>query len=193
MHKNIFSKNISEHLKILNKDKIKIAKKGSVFKNYIIDCFNQRGKLIIFGNGGSAADAQHFSTELTVRLKKNRRALAAISLSTDTSAITAIGNDFSFKKIFRRQIEALSNSNDLIIPISTSGNSQNIIEALKYAKYKKIKTFGILGNNGGIAKNLCSDSFIVSSKNSSRIQEIHIIFWQTVCELIENIYARKKK
>ena len=186
-------KNIKEHLKILNKDRDKIYKKGIIFKDNIIDCFNQKGKLIIFGNGGSAADAQHFSTELTVKLKKKRRALAAISLSTDTSAITAIGNDYNFKKIFKRQIEALCNNNDLIIPISTSGNSQNIIEALKYAKFKKIKSFGILGNNGGMAKKLCSQSFIVSSKNPSRIQEIHIIFWQTVCELIENIYASKKK
>ncbi len=193
MHKNIFFKNISEHSKILAKDKVNISKKGFIFKDYIIDCFKNDGKLIIFGNGGSAADAQHFSTELTVRLKKNRKALAAISLSTDTSAITAIGNDFSFKKIFRRQVEALSKDNDLVIPISTSGNSQNIIEALKYTKSQKIKTFGILGNNGGIAKKLCSESFIASSKNPSRIQEIHIIFWQSVCELIENIYARNKK
>tara|TARA_B100000131_G_C17906471_1_gene528591 strand:+ start:75 stop:656 length:582 start_codon:yes stop_codon:yes gene_type:complete len=193
MLKNIFYKNINEHSKILSKDKIKISKKGFILKDYIINCYNNGGKLIIFGNGGSAADAQHFSTELTVRLKKNRKALAAISLSTDTSAITAIGNDFNFKKIFSRQIEALCNDNDLIIPISTSGNSQNIIEALKYAKYRKIKTFGILGNNGGKAKNFCSESFIVSSKNPSRIQEIHVIFWQSVCELIENIYVGNKK
>jgi D-sedoheptulose 7-phosphate isomerase len=193
MYKNLFDQNIKEHIKILKKDKNQIITKGNNLKELICECINNKGKLIVFGNGGSAADAQHFSTELTVRLKRNRKALPAISLSTDTSAITAIGNDFSFSKIFKRQLEALSSQNDLIIPISTSGSSPNIVEAVKYAKRRKIPVFGILGNKGGKSKIFCSDSFIVSSKNPSRIQEIHIIFWQTVCEIIEDIYATKNK
>jgi D-sedoheptulose 7-phosphate isomerase len=192
MYKNFFLDNITDHLKILNSDKDQIIVKGIKLKDLITKCLSNNGKLLIFGNGGSAADAQHFSTELTVRLKKNRKALAAISLSTDTSAITAIGNDFNFNLIFKRQLEAISNKNDLIIPISTSGNSKNILEAVKYAYKRKNKVFGILGNKGGKVKKYCSESFIVSSKNPSRIQEIHIIFWQTVCEIVEDIYARKK-
>tara|TARA_B100000131_G_scaffold322750_1_gene377888 strand:+ start:1906 stop:2490 length:585 start_codon:yes stop_codon:yes gene_type:complete len=191
--KNPLIKNIKDHIKILKKDQKQIFNKGNLLKKMIVDCFNAKGKLLVFGNGGSAADAQHLSTELTVRLKKNRAALPAISLVTDTSALTAIGNDFKFKYIFRRQLEALANKNDLILPISTSGNSQNIIEALKYSKKKKYKIFGILGNKGGAIKNLCTNSFIVSSNNPSRVQEIHIIFWQSVCEIIENIYANKQK
>ena len=144
-------------------------------------------KTMIFGNGGSAADAQHFSTELTVRLKSNRKALPSISLVTDTSAISAIGNDFGFDFVFSRQIEALAQKGDLIIPITTSGNSLNIINALKYCKKKKFQTFGILGNKGGKSKKYCSDDFIVSSDNPSRIQEIHIIFWQTVCEIVSAV------
>ena len=109
------------------------------------------------------------------------------------SFLDSKNSDKNFSKIFKRQLEALSSQNDLIIPISTSGNSSNIVEAVKYAKRRKIPVFGILGNKGGKSKIFCSDSFIVSSKNPSRIQEIHIIFWQTVCEIIEDIYATKNK
>jgi len=191
--KNTIVKNINDHFFLLNKDKKQIENKVLSLSNEILNCFRRKGKVLVFGNGGSAADAQHFATELTVRLKKNRKALPAISLVTDTSAISAIGNDFGFKHIFKRQVEALGEKNDLIIPISTSGNSQNILEAVKFSKKKALKTFGILGNKGGKVKKYCKDHFIVSSKNPSRIQEIHIIFWQTVCEIVENRYANKKR
>ncbi len=190
--KKIIIKNISEHLRILKKDKFKMVEKIKIFSNQIIKCFENDGKILIFGNGGSAADAQHFATELTVRMKKNRMALPALSLANDVSALTAIGNDLGFKKIFKRQLEALSKNNDLIVPISTSGNSSNILEALKFSKNKKLKTFGIFGNYGGKAKKLCEDHYIVSSNNPSRVQEIHIIFWQTACEIVENYYASRK-
>ena len=190
--KKIIIKNISEHLRILKKDRINMIEKVQIFSNKIIDCFDNDGKILVFGNGGSAADAQHFATELTVRIKKNRIALPALSLTTDSRALTAIGNDFSFNKIFKRQLEALSKSNDLVVPITTSGNSSNIFEALKFSKSKKLKTFGILGNNGGKVKKFCEDNFIVSSNNPSRVQEIHIIFWQTACEIVENYYASSK-
>jgi D-sedoheptulose 7-phosphate isomerase len=113
-----------------------------------------RKKLIFFGNGGSAAHAQHLATELTVRYKKNRKAMAAISLTTDTSALTAIGNDFGFNYIFSRQIEAIGKKGDIAIAITTSGNSKNLIEAIKICKKKKIKEFILSGNNGGLIKKL---------------------------------------
>ena len=191
--KNTISRNINEHLLLLKKDKKQIENKIISLFNEILDCLGKNGKVLVFGNGGSAADAQHFATELTVRLKKNRKALPVISLSTDTSAISAIGNDFGFKNIFKRQVEALGEINDLIIPISTSGNSRNILEAVKFSKKKGLKIFGILGNKGGKVKKYCNDYFIVSSKNPSRIQEIHIIFWQTVAEMVENSYVDKKR
>ena len=193
MQKKIISKNLIKHFEILKKDKNQIINQAILIANLILDCFKNKGKLLIFGNGGSAADAQHFATELTFRLKKNRVALPAIALTTDTSAITAIGNDFSFNDIFKRQIEAIVGNKDLIIPITNSGNSKNIISAIKFSKKKKLKVFGILGNKGGIAKKFCNNHFIASDKNSSRIQEIHIIFWQNVCELVEKAYVNKIK
>lgn len=188
----IINKNLNDHLAILKKDKKILQEKVIFLSNKIIRCFENNGKILIFGNGGSAADAQHFATELTVRLKKNRRALPAISLATDTSCLTAIGNDLGFKNIFKRQIEALANYNDLIIPISTSGNSNNILEAVKFCKKKKLFTFGILGNKGGKTNSYFENHYIVGSNNPSRIQEVHVIFWQTVCEVVENYYAFKK-
>ena len=113
--KNTISKNIIEHLRLLKKDKRQIENKVLSLSIEILNCFERRGKVLVFGNGGSAADAQHFATELTVRLKKNRKALPVISLVTDTSAISAIGNDFGFKYIFKRQVEALGEKNDLHI------------------------------------------------------------------------------
>ena len=193
MQKQIILNNLNKHLKIIKKDKSQIINQGVFLTNLILECFKNRGKILIFGNGGSAADAQHFATELTVRLKKNRTALPAISLATDTSAITAIGNDFNFSEIFKRQIEAIGNNKDLIIPISTSGNSKNIISAIKYSHRKKLSLYGILGNKGGKAKKFCKNRFIVSDNDPSRIQEIHIIFWQNVCELVEKTYALKFK
>lgn len=188
MKSNLTNNIIEEHISLLKIDQEQICKKVKVFADEILKVFKKKNKILIFGNGGSAADSQHFATELTVRLAKNRIALPAIALTTDTSAITAISNDFHANDIFKRQIEALSNKGDLIIPISTSGNSKNILEAIKYSKKNKLRVFGILGNKGGQVKKYCSNSFIVSSSNSSRVQEIHIIFWQIACQIIENNY-----
>ena len=181
-------KNIDLHIKILQRQKKYLIETASKFSLEIINCINQKGKILIAGNGGSASDAQHFSTELTVKMSKIRKALPFISLSTDTSAITAIGNDFNFDKIFSRQIEAIGFTNDIFIPISTSGNSKNIINAVKIAKRKKIKILSILGNKGGKVKNFSDQSFIVDSNNPSRIQEIHIIFYQNLCQIVENYF-----
>ena len=176
---------IKLHEKILSDEKNNIIKKNIEFLKIILLKLRKGGKLIIFGNGGSAADAQHFATELVVRLKKNRKAIPAISLSTDTSAITAIGNDLDFKYIFSRQIEAIGKKEDIGIAISTSGNSKNIILGLKELKKKKIHSLGIFGNSGGTAKKFTNNFFSIRNDNASRVQEIHIIFWQMLCELIE--------
>jgi D-sedoheptulose 7-phosphate isomerase len=184
----LFKKNISDHKKLLVTHNSIILKKAIELSKLSINSINNGGKIIIFGNGGSAADAQHFATELVVKMKYYRKALPVLALTTDTSTLTAIGNDFNFSKIFSRQLEALGNKSDLVISITTSGNSENILEALKFAKKKNIKSFGILGNNGGNAKKYCFDKFVVKNSNPSRIQEIHIIFWQLVCEIIEEYY-----
>ena len=134
------------------------------------------GKVMICGNGGSAADAQHLAAEFTVRLrpKVNRAPIPAISLSADPSTLTACSNDYGFKKVFLRNLQALYKKNDLLIAISTSGNSENILEVLKYCKKKKINSIGFLGYNGGKAKKYCRISLVVPSKITARIQEAHI-------------------
>jgi len=150
-----------------------------------IKAIKSGGKIILFGNGGSASDAQHLATELTVRYKKNRKALPAISLATDTSALTAIGNDFSFEDIFSRQIEAVGKKNDIIIGISTSGNSKNIINALKIGNKMRIKTFCFLGKKGGIAKKYSKYPIIFPNTSTSVTQVIQITFGQIFCEILE--------
>ena len=187
----IVNRNINIHNILINSQKIEIINKVSHFSSIIIKAILKKKKLLIIGNGGSAADSQHFATELTVRLKKNRKALPALSLVTDTSALTAIGNDFSFQKIFTRQIEALGNAGDVVIAISTSGNSENILDALKYCQNKRLKTLCILGNKGGKAIKYSNDFFIVNCADASRVQEIHIIFWQNICEVVENFFSNK--
>lgn len=150
-----------------------------------IRALKNKKKIMFFGNGGSAADAQHLATEITVRFKKNRKALAAISLATDTSALTAIGNDFNFNKIFSRQIEAIGNRGDVAIGITTSGNSKNIIEAAKICKNKKIDFFSFSGNKGGILKRYSKNIIIIPSEVTSVIQTIEILIGQTLCKIIE--------
>ena len=176
---------IKEHIKILNSQKKEIKSKINLFSNIIISKIKSENKILVAGNGGSAADAQHLSTELTVRLKYNGVALPCIALTTDTSALTAIGNDYNFEKIFSRQIEAIGQKNDVFIGISTSGNSKNIINALKIAKKKNVYCLGLLGNKGGEALKYCDESFVVNSSDPSRVQEIHIIFYQLFCAIVE--------
>ena len=144
---------------------------------------------------GSAADAQHLAAELVVRLRPNinRRGLPAIALSADTSYITACGNDYGFKNIFSRGLQALSKKNDLLIVISTSGKSENIIEALKYSKKNKIKSIGLLGKGGGRAKNLCDTKIIIPSNSTARIQEMHIFLGHFIFERVENLIFNIRK
>jgi len=146
----------------------------------------KNGKKIMFcGNGGSAADSQHLAAELVGRFKKNRSALAAISLTTDTSILTALGNDFGFETIFARQVEGLGQKGDVLIGISTSGESKNVAEAVKKAKLMGIKTIGFLGGGGGSLAATVDLAIIVPSKNTPRVQESHITIGHIICNLIE--------
>lgn len=143
------------------------------------------GKIIFFGNGGSAADAQHLATELTIRYIKDRAAISAIALTTDSSALTAAGNDLGFDHIFARQIAAIGRAGDVAIGISTSGNSANIIKALETAKDMKIHTTGLSGRDGGTMAALCDPCLIVPSDTTARIQEMHIWLGHLLCGALE--------
>jgi len=143
-------------------------------------------KIMVCGNGGSAADAQHFAAELSGRFVTERRPLAGIALTTDTSALTAIGNDYGFDKLFSRQVEALGRPGDLLVGISTSGNSQNVIEAVKTAKGLGIGTLGLLGRDGGKLKGLMDDCLVVPSDVTARIQEVHIMVIHFWCEILDD-------
>lgn len=147
------------------------------------------GTIFLCGNGGSAADAQHIATEFTGRFIRQRRALKAIALTTDSSALTAVGNDFGFEKIFSRQLEALASPDDLLFAISTSGNSPNIIEAIKTAQRIGCKTIGFLGNDGGEAQALVDIELVVSSDYTPHIQEMHICIGHLICELADSHFA----
>jgi D-sedoheptulose 7-phosphate isomerase len=143
------------------------------------------GKLMFFGNGGSAADAQHLATELTIRYKADRAAIAAIALTTDTSALTAAGNDIGFERIFSRQIEALGRPGDVAIGISTSGKSPNVAAALRQARTMRIVTAALTGKGGGDLPGLADHVLVVPSDTTARIQEMHITLGQMLCGAIE--------
>lgn len=186
MHK----KNFNTKKKNLFKSLGQIEKELPNIKNIIdliVKHVKNSGKILLCGNGGSAADAQHLAAEFLVRLrpKVNRKPIAALSLAMDTSTITACGNDYSFNDIFARNLEAVSNKNDLLIVISTSGNSKNILNVLKKAKKLNIKSIGFLGNKGGKAKGLCDNFIIVKSNNTATIQETHIFIGHLVFEQVE--------
>ena len=143
------------------------------------------GKLLVMGNGGSAADAQHFAAEIVGRFKLERSALPAVALTTDSSILTAIGNDYSFEQIFSRQVEALACSGDVVVGISTSGNSPNVLVALELARQRGCLTVGFLGKDGGSIAHHCDIPLVVPSADTPRIQEGHIAIIHIVCDLVE--------
>jgi len=182
--KTTIEKEISEHLKVAMTmssliDRVEIA------AQLCIDALQEGGKLLIFGNGGSAADAQHIAAELVGRYKVNRKGLSALALTTDSSALTAIGNDFGYKSLFDRQVEALANKGDVLIGISTSGKSINVINALKLGSQLQCKTIGFSGNDGGQMNKICDVNLVIPSKDTPRIQEMHIVLGHTICHLID--------
>jgi D-sedoheptulose 7-phosphate isomerase len=182
--KKIIKNEIDEHLKITNVF-YDLIDDISSSAQLCIDCLTNGGKIILFGNGGSAADAQHIAAELVGRYKTKRKGLPAIALTTDSSALTSIGNDFGFKHIFERQLEAIAKSGDLVIGISTSGNSENVISAIKLASKLKCKTLGLSGNNGGKMNEICNVNLVMPSNDTPRIQEMHILTGHIICHLID--------
>jgi D-sedoheptulose 7-phosphate isomerase len=151
----------------------------------LLQALRAGNKVILFGNGGSAADSQHIAAELISKFRRDRSALPAIALTTDTSILTSIANDFSFDYVFSRQIEGLGEQGDVALGISTSGNSQNVINALRIAKEMGMTAIGFTGSDGGILRNHVDICFCVPSQSTPRIQEVHIAVAHTLCELIE--------
>lgn len=156
--------------------------------NLVVQTLKNGNKVLLCGNGGSAADAQHIAAELTGRYKSERRGLPAISLTTDTSALTAISNDYGYAKVFDRQVEALANEGDLLVGISTSGNSGNVISALETARALSCKTLGLSGNDGGKMNALCDINLVVPSSDTPRIQEMHILFGHILCQIVDDAF-----
>ncbi len=152
----------------------------------IADAMRNGGKLLVFGNGGSAADAQHIAAELAFRMGRERRALPALALTTDTSLLTAVSNDRSFDLVFARQLQALGRKGDVALAISTSGNSPNVLEAIKEAGASGITTVALLGNDGGKAAKLVDVALVVPHTDTPRIQEVHITIGHIICQLIED-------
>ena len=174
------------HLEVINLTIETMQEKLEQASLLVVETLKNGNKILLCGNGGSAADAQHIAAELTGRYKTERRGLPGIALTTDTSALTAIGNDYGYDRVFDRQVEALANKGDLIIGISTSGNSKNIVSALKLGKELGCKTLGFSGRDGGAMNEVCDVNLIVPSSDTPRIQEMHILFGHTICQIVDN-------
>ena len=177
------------HIKTSEKTYDLVSKSIEQVAKVCIECLNTNGKIIFFGNGGSAADAQHISAELVGRYKSDRRGLPAIALTTDTSVITSISNDYGYNQVFSRQIEALANTQDIAIGISTGGNSANVINGLKEARRLGCITIGFSGKNGGKFNTVCDNNIIVPAEDTARIQEMHILIGHIICQLIDSHYS----
>jgi D-sedoheptulose 7-phosphate isomerase len=183
--KNIFKESISVKTEFYNSNQLnQLEKIARLATQSIID----GGKILLCGNGGSAADAQHLAAEMLVRLRPNynREGVPAIALAQDTSTITACGNDFGYDFLYERTVKTLGNSGDCLIGITTSGNSENIILAMKAAMKMGVKVCGFLGSGGGKALELCDEAIVVPSNNTGRIQEVHITAGHALMEYIED-------
>jgi len=190
----IIQERIDEHLQVVGllKNDSKFLTNLSEISNVITECFKSGGKLLICGNGGSAADSQHLATELVSRFFLERKALDAEALTVNTSTLTAVANDYSFDKVFSRQLEAKGKEGDVLLAISTSGNSKNIIEAIKAAKSIGIKTIGFAGNNRDSLICKMSDYYVsIPSNSTPRIQEAHILLGHIICEIVERYLFEK--
>ena len=180
-----FNAEFAEHHDVARKTQGALGPAFAALTGACVASLKGGGKLMFFGNGGSAADAQHLATELTIRYKADRAAIAAIALTTDTSALTAAANDIGFERVFSRQIEALGRPGDVAIGISTSGKSPNVTAALKQAKAMRIVTAALTGRDGGDLPGLAEHILVVPSRTTARIQEMHITLGQMLCGAIE--------
>jgi len=183
----MLNKCLKEHIEVVSKMEIllPLVKEAS---EICISSLQNNGKILICGNGGSAADAQHIAAELSGRFKKERIALAGIALTTDTSALTAIGNDYGYEYVFSRQLEALGRTGDILIAISTSGNSENVLNAMKSAKKLGIKIITLTGKTGGEMAQNGDINIVIPSNDTPRIQEMHIMVGHMICAMIDEKY-----
>lgn len=189
--KSVIKQELETHQVVLEEVINSLQEQISEVSKLCIDTLKQGNKILICGNGGSAADAQHFAAELTGRYKIERRGLPAIALTTDTSALTAIGNDYSYDRVFDRQVESLAIKGDLVIGISTSGNSDNVLRALDLAKKLDCKTIGLTGKTGGTMNKASDINVVIPSNDTARIQEMHIIIIHIICQIIDNKFKEK--
>jgi len=182
---------IQENIEIKKDIQQHLSNKILELSDKIFEILKQNGTIFLFGNGGSAADAQHVAAEFVGRFAQERKALPAEALTTNTSILTAIGNDYDFSEIFSRQIQARVSSNDLVVGISTSGKSANVLKALQTAKTLGATTVVFTGENDSEIKKLADICFNVPSNNTPRIQEAHILVWHIICDLVENKILNK--
>lgn len=182
---NLIEEVFNEHITVAQKSLQQLKEPINQACTIILNCLKRGNKVLLFGNGGSAGDAQHIAAEFTGRFVKNRRSFPAIALTTDTSALTAIANDYGFERIFERQVEGLAVQGDVLIGISTSGNSPNVIKALTLGKEIGCETIGFSGNNGGGMNEHCTLNLVVPSNITARIQEVHILIGHIICNAID--------
>jgi len=184
----IINSSIEAKKKLIESDLGRIEKAVGLIEK----CISKGGKLLLFGNGGSAADSQHIAAEFVGRFRLERKAIPALALTTNTSTLTALANDYGYDASFRRQLEAFGNKGDVALAISTSGNAKNVIEAVKKAKELAIKTIALTGKEGGALAKLCDISIIVKSKDTARIQEAHILIGHIIAEIVESDLFQKQ-
>lgn len=182
---NDIMKQLQDHRALIDLLERDLAPLIAEMSTLIADALAHGNKLLVMGNGGSAADSQHFVAEIVGRFKMERTALPAVALSTDTSILTAIGNDYGFDAIFSRQIEALAAPGDVVVGISTSGNSPNVLKAINAARERGCRTIGLLGKDGGSIKAACDLPLVMPTTDTPRIQEGHITVIHIVCDLVE--------
>lgn len=174
-----------EHGRLLTEVRDRLSDTIEQTAAVMIDCLRRGGIVYWCGNGGSAADSQHLAAELVGRFERERRALASVALTTDTSILTSVGNDYGYDGIFRRQVEALVRSGDVLVGISTSGNSGNVLQAVEQANAQGATTIGLLGRDGGRLGEVCRHALVVPGQNTARNQEMHILIGHILCDLVE--------
>ena len=185
MRKNIKS-DLAEHIKVVKELALGFGEKIEKVSQMIINCYKSNGKVVLFGNGGSAADAQHIAAELVGKYKSERKSLPAIALTTNSSIISAIGNDYGFERVFERQVESLVSNKDVVIGISTSGNSENVFRGIMAAKKIDAKTVAFTGKSGGKLKDKVDILLNIPSDNTPRIQEAYITVGHIICGIVES-------
>ncbi len=188
--KHIIRSSFERHFEVARKAMEQLTDPISEAGKILVECLTAGRKVLICGNGGSAADAQHFAAELTGRFVRERRGLPAIALSSDSSALTAIGNDYGFDRVFSRQVEALAQSGDVLVAISTSGKSPNVIQAVAAAHKGGCRTIALSGGGGGELARKADRAIVVPSDETAVIQELHIVIIHLLCELIDKQFAR---